>query len=129
MEWDHSTHGRSFYSGGELKLLHDLDSWSTQSNHWAHFNQAWDVGFKLLLLGVAIASAICAATIASKYRQSPPPSWLPVFNTSASALVAALSAFALSQFDFAGRQRTYETKRDAYGSIKDELTYFDLKKS
>src|SRR5262249_52828144 len=51
MEWDHSTHGRSFYSGGELKLLHDLDSWSTQSNHWAHFNQAWDVGFKLLLLG------------------------------------------------------------------------------
>jgi hypothetical protein len=109
-------------------LLGELAKWCDDANHWAHFNQHWDVGFKILLLALAIASAFCAATIASKYKQSAPPSWLSIFNASASTVVVALSAFAFTQFDFAGRQRTYETKRNAFKLIIYELRYFAPKK-
>ncbi|SRR5713101_5452650 len=110
-------------------LLSDLAKWWNEADRWAHFNQSWDLGFKVLLLLLAVISAIAAATIATKYRQSAAPSWLSIFNTSASAIVAVFSAFAFSQIDFASRQRTYETKRNEFGGIIDELKYFAPKKT
>ena len=109
-------------------LLRDLAKWWGEADRWAHFNQAWDLGFKILLLLLAVTSAIAAATIATRYRESAAPSWLSIFNTSASAIVAVFSAFAFSQIDFANRERTYETKRNEFGGIIDELNYFTPKK-
>ena len=110
-------------------LLQDLAKWWAEADRWAHFNQAWDLGFKILLLLLAVTSAIAAATIATKYRESAAPSWLSIFNTSASAIVAVFSAFAFTQIDFASRVRTYETKRNELGGIIDELKYFTPKKT
>ena len=111
------------------QLLHDLGGWWNQANHWYHFNTCWDLGFKIGLLVLAVLSVIAASTIAIKYKEHPAPPWLSIFNACAAALVTALSGFAFTQINFGTRALTYETKRNEYGAIIDELTYFNPKKS
>jgi len=111
------------------QLLHDLGNWWNQADHWYHFNSCWDLGFKIGLLVLALLSVIAASTIASKYKDKAAPSWLSIFNACAAALVTALSGFAFTQINFGARALTYETKRNEYGAIIDELTYFNPKKS
>jgi hypothetical protein len=119
-----------FFSDQEKQqLLHDLRDWWNQADHWYHFNSGWDLAFKVGLLVLALLSVVAATTIAIRYKDRPAPSGLSIFNASVAALVTAISAFAFTTINFAARAVTYETKRNEYGAIIDELTYFRPKKS
>ena len=118
-----------FFSPQEREqLLKDLGNWWNQADHWYHFNNEWDLFFKIALLAISVLSVIAAATIASKYKDAAAPWWLALFNTCAAGLVTALSAFAFTTVNFAARAVTYETKRNEYGAIIDELKYLNPKK-
>ena len=119
-----------FFSDQEKqKLLHDLSDWWNQANYWYHFNSAWDLGFKIGLLVLSLVSVVTAATIAIRYKKRTAPSGLSIFNACAAGLVTVISAFAFTTINFAARAVTYETKRNEYGAIIDELTYFKPKKT
>jgi hypothetical protein len=113
----------SFTADEKAALLSSLTTWIKEAQHWAHFYQAWDITFKVLVTVLAVAAAFGSAAVASHYKRRA-PLWLIIFNTSASALIAALSAFAFTQLNFSSRERTYETKDFEFGSLRDQLTYY-----
>jgi hypothetical protein len=119
-----------FFSPQEKEqLLKDLANWSSQADHWHHFNNEWDLFFKIALLAISLFSVIAAGTIATKYKDDAAPWWLALFNASAAALVTALAAFAFTTVNFAARALTYETKRNEFGAIINELKYLNPTKT
>lgn len=117
-----------FTSEDKQRLLQEVLKWMDEADRWARFNQAWDVAFKVVILVLAVLATIVAALIAAKYKESAPPLYLTVYNLSASAVIAALSGFAFTQFDFPARQRTYETKRNSFRNVSNDLQWGDLKR-
>src|SRR5262245_33286598 len=104
----------------KTKLLNDLhDGWN-QAGYWYHFNNRWDLFFKITLLAISVFSVIAAGTIATKYKDATPPWWLAIFNASAAALVTAVSAFIIN-LHLDTHAQTYEIKRDAFGALARRL--------
>jgi hypothetical protein len=96
------------------------------SRQKARINEGWDTAFKIILLLLTLATAICSIYITS--FQDKPPAFLTIAVAIMAAVSTGLSAFAFSQFNFAGRRENWRKRADAFADMKIELLCSDIDK-
>lgn len=102
-------------------LAVELKDLAESSRKTAVYNQRWDIAFKVTLLLLTIATTACSVLITT-YQQKPPES-LPIAVAIMAGVSTALSAFAFTQFNFAGRQQSWQKRSDALWALRTELLY------
>jgi len=116
------TSGEPFDPDSKSKLEAEVTLVRDSARYWAHYNEAWDLTFKVLLLVLGILSAVGAALAGTIWRNSPPP-WLTVGNIVVGAAITALTAFAFTQLNFPARAQTYERKYSALQGLLLDLRF------
>jgi RsiW-degrading membrane proteinase PrsW (M82 family) len=111
----------TFTEAQKKQLAIELKELAEASQNTAIGNQRWDIGFKVALLLLTVATTICSVVIAT-YDQKPPES-LSVAVAILAGVSTALSAFAFTQFNFAGRQQSWQKRADAFASLRLEILY------
>jgi hypothetical protein len=101
------------------KELAELQQVRNEAKHWSDYNHKWEIGFRVLVLVMSIATAVCSGIAASDSKN--PSVQLSVTSTILSAVIAIVSAFAFQLFDFSGRRERWNAKASAFSELIDHL--------
>lgn len=111
----------SFDKPAKEQLAVELQAEVELARKWARYNQGWDIGFRVGLLLLGIATVVCSGIATSELYENPKP-WSLV-STILAGISAALSGFAFTDFSFSKRQRVWDKKANLLRALRDELRF------
>jgi hypothetical protein len=113
----------TFTDQQKTELTQELQGEIAKAEKFVGVNRRYDIGFKIALLVLTIATTATSVLLAS-YETKPPKS-LALSNALVAGLSTALASFAFTQFNFPKRQRGWQQRLDAFAGLKAELRYAD----
>jgi hypothetical protein len=103
----------------ETELLTKIAEWKKISKKY----QTWDLIFRIIILIISIAIAVCSGLAASETFST--TRLLSVFATILATVSTAISAFAFTQFDFSKRALLAKAKSDGFNALLYSLKFLD----
>ncbi len=110
------------------QLAGDLRGEAREAAQTAKLNRSLDTAFRVALMLIGMASTVLAG-IVNAHGSGAPPEWQTLTLMVLGALSTGLSGFALTQFNFGGRARSWQKKADALIALSTELLYSDPEKA
>ena len=114
---------RSYFTETQVAELADkIKREADLSANYRKWNQGYDIGFKVGALILSALAAIGAARISAMGEKAPPP-WLRTSNLALTSVTALITAFGLTQFDFAKRHGNWERRFNALETCETTLRF------